>query len=93
MLIRGQNVVEKEKPLIALHIVWMFRNNSSSSSSAAAATDYEPLQACYIFMGVRLSRSNLCFFCWLECIHMLILKCVYHSFLINVLSTCIYNPP
>jgi hypothetical protein len=54
-------VVEKQQPLINVHTVWMFINNSSSSSSAAAAAaarDYEPFQACSIFMGVGISTSS-----------------------------------
>ena len=32
-----------------------------------------------------------CFPCWLQCIHTLTYECIYLSFRINIVSTCIYN--
>ena len=80
MLVRCQNVGAKEKPSMSVHTVWLCSSNlSTSPPSSSAAIDYEPFQACSIFMCGGLSRlTYVCFFCWLKCIHMQIWDCITH---------------
>ena len=86
-------MVAKEKPLMSEQTVWLCSINSSPSpsSSSSAATDYKPFQACSSSC-VPVTPSQPMFLLLVEMFLYANLG-MYHSFLINVVSTCIYNPP